>query len=77
MTPEKIAELSAHYAAACKGDMTRALLMALSDGYDFSRVVSLMDDGLRISFQAIAEGYISQGQITDKGRAYLESGADA
>ena len=63
MSPEKIRELSEHYAAACKG-VTRALLMAL-------------DDGVRVSFQAILNGYINQGCITEKGRAYLRSGADA
>lgn len=78
LSPAQIQELSAHYAAACKGDKTRALLMALDDGYDFVRVVSLMgDDGVRISFNDILEGFIDRGHITEKGRAYLRGGADA
>lgn len=74
----KIKELATHYAHACKGDMARALLMALDDGYEFTRVVGVMgDEGVRVSFQCLLRGWIDRGQITDAGRAYLRSGAEA
>ena len=71
-------EMAAHYARACKGDWTRALLMALDAGFEFQRVVGLMGDkGLRIAFQCTANGWIDRGQITDAGRAELRKGADS
>jgi hypothetical protein len=78
VTDEKIKELAAHYAHACKGDLTRVLLMALDDGYEFTRVVGAMgDEGVRVSFQCLLRGWIDKGQITDAGRAHLRSGAEA
>ncbi len=77
-TDEKIKELAAHYAHACKGDLARALLMALDDGYEFTRVVGAMgDNGVRVSWQCLLKGWINKGQITDEGRAYLQKGSEA
>jgi hypothetical protein len=75
---DPITDLAAHYARACKGDKTRALLMALDAGYDFTRVVGAFgDEGVQLSFQCLLKGWIDQGQITDAGRAELQRGADA
>lgn len=75
---KSVSELAAHYAHACKGDMERAVLMALDAGYDFTRTVNAFgDDGVRASFQCILYGWIDQGRITEKGRAYLRAGAEA
>jgi hypothetical protein len=75
---EEIQELAAAYASACKGDLARALLMALEAGYDFERVVGAMGDrGVAISFQCIVNGWIDRGQVTDAGRAHLAKGSDA
>lgn len=72
------AELAAHYAFACKGDKTRALLMALAAGYDFTHVVGAMgDEGVAVAFRCLLRGWISQGQVTDAGRAYVQAGSDA
>ncbi len=78
LTDEEIRELSAHYARACKGDLARALLMALDAGYEFTQVVSAMgDEGVRVSFQCLLKGWIDRGQITDEGRAHLHNGSEA
>jgi hypothetical protein len=72
------ADLAEHYARACRGDKTRALLMALDAGFDFTRVVRAFgDDGVAISFQCLLNGWIDRGRITDAGRGKLQSGADA
>lgn len=76
--PTSTEERIAHYAAACKGNLTRALLMALNDGFDFGHVVNALGkDGVKITFRCIVSGYIEHGKVTDAGRAYLEKGADA
>jgi hypothetical protein len=66
-------ELVEHYTHACNGDKTRALLMALDAGFDFDRVVCAFEgnEGLRISFECILKGWVSEGQITAAGRAKL------
>jgi hypothetical protein len=72
------ADLAEHYARACRGDKTRALLMALDAGLDFTRVVGAFgDDGVAISFQCLLNGWIDRGRITDAGRVKLQRGADA
>lgn len=76
--PPSTQERIAHYTAACKGNLTRALLMALNDGFDLGHVVNCLGrDGVKVTFRCIVNGYIDRGQITDAGRAYLEKGADA
>lgn len=71
-------ELATHYALACKGDKTRALLMALDAGYDFTRVVGAFgDEGVKIAFDCLLKSWIDQGRITDAGRAVLRNGSDA
>jgi len=71
-------ELAEHYARACKGDKTRALLMALDAGFEFTRVVGAFgEEGVKIAFQCLLKGWINQGQITNEGRVQLQQGADA
>ena len=71
-------ELATHYALACKGDKTRALLMALAAGYDFTRVVGAFgDEGVKIAFDCLLKGWINHGQITSEGRVIVQNGADA
>jgi len=78
VTDEKLKELAEHYALACKGSLERALLMALNDGYDFTRVVAAMgDEGVRVAFQCLLKGLIERGQITDEGRVYLQKGSES
>lgn len=78
LTDEELKELASHYALACKGSKERALLMALDAGYEFTKVVGAMgDDGARVAFQCLLQGWIDRGQITDEGRAYLQSGSDS
>lgn len=72
------ADLAEHYARACRGDKTRALLMALDAGFDFTRVVGAFgNEGVAISFQCLLNGWIDRGRITDAGRVKLQMGADA
>jgi hypothetical protein len=72
------AELTMHYAHACKGDKIRAFLMALAAGYDFARVVGAFgDEGVRIAFDCLLNGWIDRGQITGAGRAHVQNGSDA
>jgi hypothetical protein len=72
------AELISHYVSASKGDPIRSFLMALNAGYDFKRVVLAMgDNGVRISFNCILEGLVSEGRITEQGRKYLRTGSDS
>ena len=72
------AELATHYALACKGDKTRAFLMALDAGYDFTRVAGAFgDEGVRVAFDCLLKGWIDRGQITDAGRAYVQNGSEA
>jgi hypothetical protein len=71
-------ELAAHYAAACGGDLERALLMALDSGFAFDRAVTAMGDrGVRTAFQCLLKGWIERGQITGAGRLHLQRGAGA
>jgi hypothetical protein len=73
-----VQDLARHYAAACKGDKTRAILMALDAGFQFTQVVSAFgDDGVRIAFRAIASGLISHGAITEEGKRKLREGAES
>lgn len=77
-TDEEIKELSAHYALACKGNLERALLMALDAGFEFTRVVSAMgDDGVRVAFKCLFNGWIDRGQITQEGRTHLQKGSES
>jgi hypothetical protein len=72
------AELATHYALASKGNKTRAFLMALDAGYDFTRVAGAFgDEGVKIAFDCLLKGWIDQGRITSAGRATLQNGADA
>ncbi len=78
LTDGEIKELAAHYAHACKGNLERALLMALDAGYDFTRVVSAMgDEGVRVAFACTCQGWISRGQITSEGQAHLRKGSES
>ncbi len=78
VTDEAVKELVVHYALACKGSMERALLMALNDGYEFTRVVAAMgDEGVHVSWQCLLNGWISEGQLTREGCAQLQRGSDA
>jgi hypothetical protein len=76
--PATDAELAAHYAHACRDDKTRAFLMALAAGYDFTRVVGAFgDEGVRIAFDCLLKGWTDRGQITDAGRAHVQNGSEA
>ncbi len=76
--PATDAELAAHYAHACRGDKTRAFLVALAAGYDFTRVAGAFgDEGVRIAFDCLLKGWIDEGRITDAGRAHVQDGSDA
>lgn len=71
-------ELVDHYVHACKGSQERTLLMALDDGYEFTRVVNAMgDNGVKVAFQCILNGWIERGEITAEGRKHLSNGAEA
>jgi len=71
-------ERIAHYVHASRGSKERALLLALNAGFDFKAVVLAMgDEGVRVSFQCILNGWVDRGAITEAGRAWLQQGAEA
>lgn len=76
--PETLSALVDSYVKAPKGDLRRALLLALDAGYDFERAVRAMGDvGVQASFACILEGWIDRGQMTEAGRAWLRQGAES
>jgi hypothetical protein len=73
-----VKELVLHYTLASKGSMERAMLLALDAGYEFARVVGAMgDEGVRVAWRCLLNGWIDRGQITDEGRAHLQKGSDS
>lgn len=71
-------EVLDHYVHASKGDLARALLLALDAGFSFNVAVGAMgDQGIRAAFRCIVNGWIERGELTDQGRAQLAKGADA